>query len=245
MGTLVLDIETASPFEEPPENSNETQYFEWVAIGVAYVDDLSETPETEVMFRRGGWDDEYTVDVFERLFEWCDDRSIDRVLTYNGAWFDAVHLLNWADTVADRVEYDLLGRVENLFENHIDVALAAADTYSEELWDDQEIIPDWKAYDLAGIDNDSVWYDDYEFPERYLEDIDGPAVSGKHIGQVLGTKFVRNVEAGIQDTATHQELKRLFEDYCRSDVADLIELYIALGGPDIDDEYRRPVEFDS
>ena len=48
MGTLVLDIETASPFEELAEDSNETQYYEWVAVGLAYVDDLGEVPETDV-----------------------------------------------------------------------------------------------------------------------------------------------------------------------------------------------------
>lgn len=44
MGTLVLDVETASPFEEPPANANNTRYFEWVAVGLAYVDALHDTP---------------------------------------------------------------------------------------------------------------------------------------------------------------------------------------------------------
>jgi hypothetical protein len=126
-----------------------------------------------------------------------------------------------------------------LFENHIDVALAAADEYESELWDDQHILPDWKVYDLASINNDSIWYDDYDLPETYLSDIDGKAVQGKHIGQVLGAKYVQNVEAEIKHTSVHRELSQLLEDYCRSDVADLIELYTALGGSDLDDTYRR------
>ncbi len=240
MGTLVLDIETASPFDEPPENTNETQYYEWVAVGLAYVDQLHDSPRTDVLFRRGNWDDAYTIDLFEQLFDWCDTREIDRLLTYNGTWFDGKHLLTWARDLDATTDTTFQQRIEVLFENHIDIALAAADEYAAELWDDQHILPDWKAYDLAGIDNDSVWYDDYNFPETYLSEIDGPAVQGKHIGQVIGEKYVNNVNAEIESTSVHRELSRLLEDYCTSDVADLIDLYTTLGGPEIDDTYRRP-----
>ena len=84
MGTLVLDIETASPFEEPPESSNDTQYYEWFAVSLAYADNLEKSPETEVMFRRGSWDDAHTIDLYQQMFEWCDQWNIDRLLTYNG-----------------------------------------------------------------------------------------------------------------------------------------------------------------
>jgi hypothetical protein len=50
---------------------------------------------------------------------------------------------------------------------------------------------------------------------------------------------VQNVEAGIEHTSVHRELTRLLKDYCLSDVADLINLYTALGGPNLDDTYRR------
>ncbi|WP_144797349.1 hypothetical protein [Halorubrum depositum] len=239
MGTLVLDIETASPFEEPPEHTNDTEHYEWFAVSLAYADDLDEPPETEVLFRRGNWDDAYTIDLYERLFDWCDDRSIDRLLTYNGTWFDGTHLLAWAREIDATTTREFLARTEALFENHVDVALAAADEYADELWDDQHILPDWKAYQLAGIDNDSVWYDDYEFPATYLSEIDDRGVQGKHVGQVLGERYVDNVTAGIEDTSVHRELTRLLEDYCLSDVADLIELYTALGGPALNESYRR------
>lgn len=239
MGTLVLDIETASPFEEPPGNSNETKYYEWFAVSLAYADELENTPETEVLFRHGGWDDSYTIDLFQRMFDWCDQRPVERLLTYNGAWFDGKHLLNWANGIDDTTEHTFQEQTETLFENHIDVALAAADEYSDELWDDQHILPDWKAYNLADIDNDGVWYDDYEFPDAYLSEIDGSAVQGQHIGQVLGERYVTNVEAGIEGTSVHRKLTRLLEDYCTSDVADLIDLYCTIGGPAIDDAYRR------
>lgn len=239
MGTLVLDIETASPFEEPPENSNNTKYFEWFALSLAYVDELDDSPEVEVLFRRGNWDDSYTIDLYQRMFKWVDQRDVERLLTYNGAWFDGKHLLNWASDIDETTGHTFREQTENLFENHIDVALAAADIYADELREDQYILPDWIAYDTANIDNDSVWYDDYEFPDAYLSEIDKPAVQGKHIGQVLGERYVDNVEAGIETTSVHRELTRMLEDYCRSDVADLIDLYSKIGGLDIDEKYRR------
>lgn len=239
MGTLVLDIETASPFEEPPNGSNETKYYEWFAVSLAYVGDLHEAPETTVFFRRGGWDDTHTRDLFERTLAWCDDRAVDRVLTYNGTWFDGKRLLDWAEDLDATPGNGFQQRLESLFENHVDVALAAADEFADELWDDQHILPDWKAYKLADVDNDSVWYDDYTFPENYLSGIDGPSVQGKHVGRVLGKKFVANVEADIESTTVHRDLTRLLTDYCLSDVADLVELYVALGGPELDETYRR------
>ena len=148
-------------------------------------------------------------------------------------------MLNWACNIDASADRNFLARTEALFENHVDVALAATDEYEAELWDDQHILPDWKVYDLAGIDNNSVWYDDYDFPDNYLSGIDGKAVQGKHIGQVLGDKYVQNVEADIQHTSVHRELTQLLKDYCISDVADLINLYTALGGLSLDDTYRR------
>ena len=241
MGTLVIDIETASPFEEPPENSNDTQYFELFAVSLAYADELNNIPETEVLFRRGNWDERYTIDLYERLFDWCDHRNVNRLLTYNGTWFDGKHLLNWARDIDESDSRNFSARIETLFANHVDVALAAADEYESELWDDQYILPDWKVYDLTGIENDSIWYDDYDFPDTYLSEIDGKAVQGKHIGQTLGEKYVQNVDAGIEHTGVHRELTQLLNDYCLSDVADLINLYTALGGSRLDDTYRRAV----
>jgi len=242
MGIVALDIETESPFEEPLSGVNETDYFEWVAIGLAYADDLGAEPETAVLFRQGGWSDTYTADLFERLFDWTGERPINRILTYNGTWFDGRHLLNWAGNLDADSDGEFRARTERLFETHVDIALAAADEYADELWDDQHILSDWKAYELAGIDNDSVWYEDYDFPDAYLGGIDGPTIRGQHIGQVLGEKYVTNVATGLEATSVHRELTRLLEDYCTSDVADLIELYNRLGGPQLDETYRRAAE---
>jgi hypothetical protein len=56
---------------------------------------------------------------------------------------------------------------------------------------------------------------------------------------VLDKRYVDNVTADIEGTSVHRELTQLLEDYCQSDVADLIELYTKLGGPTLDETYRR------
>ena len=106
----MLNIETASPFEEPPDYANGTRYFEWVAVSLAYVDALDEQPETTVLFCRGDWADEHTVDLFERVFGWTEARDVDRVLTDNGAWFDVTHLSSWARELGDAAGSALLDR---------------------------------------------------------------------------------------------------------------------------------------
>lgn len=245
MGTLVLDIETASPFEEPPDGGGDTAYFEWLSVAVGYVADGGSDPETAVLFRRGGWEDEYTADLLDRLLDWCSGRDVERTLTYNGARFDLKHLANWAVSL-DRtgVRPDALSDLTDCLVHSVDVARAAADRHEEQLWDDQVVLPDWKAYDLEDIDNATVWYDDYEFDDGYLAGPDGDhgIVKGAHVGRELGERYVDGVAAGIEDTHTFRELKRLLVDYSVSDVADLYDLYESLGGETLDDEYHYPVE---
>jgi hypothetical protein len=126
----------------------------------------------------------------------------------------------------------------------VDVARAAADRHEEKLRDDQVVLPDWKAYELEGIDNETVWYDDYDFDDGYLAGLDDDhgIVKGAHLGRELGERYVDGVVAGIEDTRTFRELKRLLVDYSDSDVADLFDLYESLGGETLDDEYHSPVE---
>lgn len=244
MGTLALDIETSSPFEEPPENSNDHRYYEWLSVAVAYVRDGQVEPETAVMFRQGGWDDEYTAGLLNRLVDWCANRDVDRTLTYNGDWFDLKLMAGWAE------ELEQSGMRPNAVEDlmdcvprHVDVALAAKDRHEDELWEDQVILPDWKAYQLEGINNKTIWYDNYDFNDDYLPNlgIEDEMVKGVHVGQALGKQYVDGVVAGIEDLSTHRELKRLLYDYSLSDIVDLHRLYLSLGGEDLDQEYHYPV----
>jgi hypothetical protein len=245
MGTLAVDIETASPHEEPPPGSNETRYFEWLAVAVAYSADEDEgDPETEVLFRRGGWDDEHTADLLDRFVDWCRERDAERTLTYNGTYFDLTHMLHWAEALAASGERpDAVADLTAALPTHVDVALAARDAHEDELWESQSVLPAWKAYQLEGIEDTTVWYDDYDFNPDVFEGlgIEDRMVKGVHVGQVLGARYVEGVEAGLAETSTHRELRRLLTDYGRGDVADLYRLYRALGGPALDERYGRPV----
>lgn len=243
MGTLALDIETGSPFAEPPDGGNDTEYFELFAVAVAYTDGSADGPEVDVLFREGGWEPDHTADLLDRLIDWCAARDVERVLTYNGAWFDLVHLANWATELeAAGVRPGAYAALTDALPNHVDLALAAADVHSEELWADQHVLPDFKAYRLEGIDNESVRYADYDLNPDYVDglDVDGGYVQGKHIGRTLADRYVRGIEAGLEGTATHRELGRLLREYCVSDVADLFALYESLGGERLDEPYGRP-----
>ena len=245
MGVLALDIETASPVEEPPAGANDTRYFEWLSVALAYVETPGDDPETAVLFRRGGWDDEYTADLLDRFLAWCDGRTVDVTLTYNGAYFDLKHIANWAEALeASGTRPGALEAVTRALPGHVDLALAAADSHREELWDDQVVLPDWKAYQLEGIDDAPTRYREFEFDEGVLEGfgIDDPIVKGAHVGRVLGERYVEGVRAGIEATHTHRELRRLLEEYGRGDVVHLPRLYESLGGPRLHEQYHVPIE---
>lgn len=244
MGSLVIDIETASPFKEPPDGVNDTEYFEWFSVATAYINEDEELA-TSVHFRRGGWEDRYTADLLDRLVGWCKGREIERTLTYYGSSFDLKHMANWAEALEESGERPgALADLKEVLPRHVDVAKAVADRYPEEVREGREVIPDWKAYELEGIDNDGVWYEDYDFNTDYWQSlgIESKVVQGKHIGQTLGQKYVEGVTAGLEQTSTHRELKRLLYDYSLSDVVDLFTLYEAIGGETLDEEYHFPIE---
>lgn len=244
MGTLALDIETGSPFEEPPGRTNDTAFFEWLSIAVAYRDSPDDEPTVEVFFREADWGEEGTAALFDRLIEWCDARDVDRVLTYNGEWFDLKHLANWAQALDESgVRPGTDDDLERICSVHIDLAVAATDRHEDKLLDGQPVLPAWKAYQLEGIDNDRIWYDDYAFNDDYFQGlgIDDSFVKGQHVGQALASAYVDGVVAGLESTSTHQALRRLLYDYSVSDVADLFALYDALGGKELDVEYGHPL----
>lgn len=233
MGTLALDIETASPFREPAPGENDTACFEWVAVAVGFREGPEADPETDVLFRRGGWDVEHTADLFDQLFAWCADRDVDRTLTYNGEHFDRTHLSNWAASVASTCgRDDVESSLARLFSTHVDLAPLASDRHAEQLLDGQPVLPLWKACDLEGVTETRVRYDEYDFDEAYLDglDVDAPFVTGKHVGQVLGSRYVEGVAAEIEGTHTHRELRRLLYEYAVGDVDVLFDLYDALTG---------------
>lgn len=242
MGTLALDIETASPFDAAFDGSR-TETLAWVAIAVAY-DEGNAQPDSTVFLRRGDWGEDHTADLLDRFLNWCESRDIDTVLTYNGAAFDLLHLRNWARQVADAgLSPHALRRLERLAATHVDVALAAADAHSDELRPSQQILPDFKAYQLEGIDNETIYYADYDLAPEYLASagIESDLLQGKHVGAALGERYVNGVVAGLDETRTHRALESLLVDYCYSDILDLFMLYDALGGAALKQEYTVPL----
>jgi len=82
MGLLAIDIETASPFNEPQnqEDFQDTEYFELVAIALGYRPSEDSDTETAVLFRQGDWEPEATAELLDRLVSWCDQREINRTI---------------------------------------------------------------------------------------------------------------------------------------------------------------------
>ncbi|WP_416840793.1 hypothetical protein [Haloferax sp. DFSO52] len=226
-GRLALDIETASPRGEPSDFQN-TADFELVAVGLGYHDG-GET-ETTVILRDGDWETKHTATLLRAVVEWCEQRG-GPVITYNGEFFDEHHLRAWATTVAEEGLWpEAPARVDALFSDHIDLATLAATAYPHAVRPNREIPALWKACKEAGIDQPTVWYDDYDLPAAYLEGlgIDDAHVKGAHIGEALGEQYVENVATGLENTRTHDELTRLVVEYAAGDIEPLFSLHDTL-----------------
>lgn len=239
MGTLALDIETASPFREPGPDDEGTECFEWLAVAVGYRPTPGGVVEREVLFREGGWEDECTADLFDRLFAWCEGRDVERVVTYNGRAFDLRHMRNWADALVEAgVREATNARLESLAAVHVDLVGPALAEHRDELLDDQDVLPLWKVCDLEGVDEEKVRYEEYGFHDgHFSEEFEYGFVRAVDVGRVLGERYVEGLEAGLEGTKTHGQLRELLYDYAVGDVDVLFELYDAFGGPALDAEY--------
>lgn len=233
MGTLALDIETASPFESPDgDEFDDTRYFELVAVGLGFRSEPGTDPETTVCLRRGGWEADRTAELLERALAWCAGRDIDRLLTYNGEGFDLVHLQAWADELAAAGVVDVREEFAVLRTTHVDLKHSATERYRDRLprrasFHSLDRVCRWENLDVA-----PTRYDDYDLNPDFLRGAgvpDGAAtVEGRHVGRGLGAAYVAGVAAGVDDRLTYRELGRLLRDYARSDVAALFGLADAL-----------------
>ncbi|SDY44094.1 hypothetical protein [Halopenitus persicus] len=222
MGTLAIDIETASPDEAPStqEQFRETSYFELVAIAVGYRDGSG--TESDVLFRAGGWEQEHTADLLERLFAWCEGRDVETVLTYNGNGFDRIHLENWSRSLDENgVTAGMARRTESLFATHRDLAEVSLDKYRSRIsggGTSFERICRWEDVDVA-----ETRYADYDLHESVHEGY-GSHVKGQHIGDSLGELYVDLHVSGATETTTYRQLKRMLTEYAVADVLPLFEL---------------------
>jgi hypothetical protein len=242
MGTLAVDIETASPVREPGPADDGTEWFELLAVAVGYRD--TDGIDAEVLFRHGGWDAAETAALLDRVVAWCRERDVERTLTYNGAHFDLRHLSNWAEQLDDDgVRPGIHAELAAALPVHVDLALAARDRFEGRLREGQSVLPLWKVCELTGVDEERVWYDDYGFNDDYLAalDLDARFVKAAHVGRTLGERYVDGLVAGLSETTTHRRLRRLLTDYAVGDVDVLFDVYDALGGPSLDEAYHTPV----
>ncbi|WP_411964086.1 hypothetical protein [Haloferax sp. YSMS24] len=226
-GRLALDIETASPRSEPTDFQN-TDDFELVAVGLGHC--VGHEIESTVVLRDGGWQIEHTASLLRDVVEWCEERG-GPVVTYNGESFDEHHLRAWARDVADAgVWPEAPSRVDALFSDHVDLGTLAATAFPHAVRQNREIPALWKACEEAGIDQPTVWYDDYDLPAGYLDrlGIDDPHVKGAHVGQALGERYVEGVVNGLDHTRTHAELTRLLVAYAVGDIEPLFALHDSL-----------------
>ena len=222
MGTLAIDIETASPEKEPSkqEHFRNTSYFELVAVALGY-NDGKET-ETEVLFREGGWELEHTARVLESMLSWCEGRDIEKVITYNGNDFDLIHLRNWAQSLDQNgVAVDMSERVDSLFTRHRDLAELSFDKYRDRIsggGTSFERICKWEDIDVV-----ETKYADYDLHESVYAEY-GSKVEGWHIGESLGEMYVNLRASGATDTKTYRQLEQMLVEYATGDIIPLFEL---------------------
>lgn len=224
---LAIDIETASPHREPgTDDFEDTSYFELVTVGVGYQPGPDEGVETEVLFREGGWEQEATSDLLQRLYSWCNEREADAVLTHNGKRFDETHLSGWAETVSRAGLWPGADdRIGSLFSQHVDLNPIAVDRYRNRLepWRDSVKLED--VCEWEGVPVNPTSYGEYELGELMRHGaIDAAHVTNVHIGKVLGEAYVEHLIRGTTGTRQFKELHRLLRDYTESDIKPLFEL---------------------
>lgn len=225
MTTFAIDIETASPFRDG--DVQVTENVELVAVALGHRPAPDEPVESDVLFRAGGWDDEHTADLLERVVDWIESRGDGPLLTFNGAAFDVHHLRNWADDLAESgVWPGAAAALDRVAAEHVDLIHPATDEYEDRLYEDQDAASLRQACYFAGIEAglERTRYADYDLPAELLdrEAIDEEYVEGRHVGLALGELYVELLAA--RETKTFAELERLLADYARSDVAPLFEL---------------------
>ena len=234
MAALAIDIETASPFNSPDnrEEFKNTDYFELVAVAVGYQSSPGDEVETEVFLRNGDWEIDHTANLLDRVLDWCEQRPVEHVLTYNGEDFDEIHLREWATEVDNQgLTVDASRRLDQLLSKHIDVALLAEDQL------DGYGFPKFEeACERVGIETIPTRYSDYGLDDGIIEQsqISDEQVEGRHIGEVWGEKYVGWLEAGLEDRKSFKELERLLVDYATEDVRPLIELHQCLSADSVE-----------
>jgi DNA polymerase elongation subunit (family B) len=222
MGVLALDIETASPYGEPEDFQN-TEMFEPVCIGLAYWDQPDTDPDTTVLYRGGAFEADHTAVLLAQLTAWTKPRDIEVTLTYNGEYFDAHHLNNWARECVDagKIAPECASTISQLFgETHIDLMHIVEENYGQKR----------KFEQMCGeleIDAPRTHYANYELTDDLI--VEKPTVEGWHIGVRLGEQYAEWVALPEDQRPVElAELHRLLDDYTRADIEPMLTLALEL-----------------
>lgn len=104
MPTVALDIETISPDLDDTTDVDflSSRDFELLCVGLAHRLSPTSDVEIDVIWRPGISDgDEYQL--LAETAEWLHEHHYDRILTFNGARFDARHIRGRAMIVGEKV----------------------------------------------------------------------------------------------------------------------------------------------
>ena len=224
---LAIDIETASPFRNPDSGSfDNTACFELVAVGVGYQAGPEEPIQTEVFFRKGGWDAKWTAMLLEQVTEWCSDHQASATLTYNGSKFDEIHLKTWAK----EIEYaglwnNAVNAISSLFDSHIDLNTIAVNKYQNRIENWRTAIKLEQLCQWENITVSDTQYLEYSIGDLpNSEEIEGEYVTNVHVGTVLGEAYVEQIIKQSSNQELLPELQRLLYDYTVSDIEPLFKL---------------------
>jgi hypothetical protein len=224
---LAIDIETASPHNEPGRDDfQNTEFFELIAVGLGYQPEPAADIETEVVFRNGGWDSEATCELLQRASTWCGERDGEAILTHNGEQFDEIHLKSWAQDLSEQGEWsEGSEEFEELFSRHIDLNPIAVHRYQDRLQSWRDFVKLEEACELEGLAAQKTYYEDYELGALSEHDLLDPAhVTNTHVGGVLGEAYVEHHKQNSTGTKQFQELERLLQHYTEADIEPLFQL---------------------
>lgn len=239
-----LDIETITTVSEGEREPTEPAHHELLCTGLGYRAGPDAALETTVIFRDDA-SPAAELEAIETVIRWLDDREIDVVVTFAGAWFDLPMLVGRAERVAADLDAPDRGQhVRDVLESlaHADLSATKNRALGEGALEDLAAAVDapvpttqWPEYDL-GIDP-SDWREDQWAAQREAgrdppaDDLADPAVFNSDV-PYLGDAWLTAQATGADGQAA--ALRTCLDEYTRGDIEPLFAIAdaaIAAGQP--------------
>lgn len=119
-----LDIETISTVSEKERDPTNPDHHELLCTGVGYRSEPGGAIEADVLFRDGS-SATAELQAIEAIVNWLDDREVDVLITFGGAWFDLPILIGRSEQTSALVDQPRRGkRIKKSFESlfHADLS---------------------------------------------------------------------------------------------------------------------------